>query len=168
MIGLLLVFAWPWGNRNSRELRDRYEQRSDLARVAPGVFQSSSDGSRVFFIERDGADAVNARNVFVLQTRNGIESVTSARSGRLELSGDDRFLVLDNGQRSDVNANTARDHARALRQLPRAGRSTQRCASANELPPKATATLDLLRDRTLQPSGRTGVALRACCSVRST
>ena len=27
VIGLLLVFAWPWGNRNSRELRERYEQR---------------------------------------------------------------------------------------------------------------------------------------------
>jgi lipopolysaccharide export system permease protein len=33
------------GQPNSLELRDRYEQRSDLSRVAPGVFQTSRDGS---------------------------------------------------------------------------------------------------------------------------
>ena len=47
---LLLLFVWPWGNRNSLDLRDRYQQRSDLSRVAPGVFQTSSDGKRVFFV----------------------------------------------------------------------------------------------------------------------
>jgi lipopolysaccharide export system permease protein len=66
VVALLLLFVWPWGNRNSQELRDRYEQRSDLSRVAPGVFQTSSDGRRVFFVEREGADGVNARNVFIL------------------------------------------------------------------------------------------------------
>jgi lipopolysaccharide export system permease protein len=145
VIGLLLVFAWPWGNRNTRELRDRYEQRSDLARVAPGVFQSSSDGRRVFFIERDASDAVNARNVFVLLSKNGVESVTSARAGRIEPTGADRFLVLDNGQRSEVNANTQEttlarfDNFRML-----ADQMSVR--KANELPPKATTTLALLRD----------------------
>ena len=53
---VLLLFIWPWGNRNSNELRDRYQQRSDLSRVQPGVFQSSSDGSRVFFVERESDD----------------------------------------------------------------------------------------------------------------
>jgi len=55
VIALLLLFVWPWGNRSSLELRERYQQRSDLSRVTPGVFQTSSDGTRVFFIER-GAD----------------------------------------------------------------------------------------------------------------
>ena len=65
-IGVLLLFVWPWGNRNSVELRQRYEQRSDLSRVAPGVFQTSRDGSKVFFVERHGEDGTSGRNVFIL------------------------------------------------------------------------------------------------------
>ena len=40
VVALLVLFVWPWGNRQSTDLRDRYEQRSDLSRVAPGVFQT--------------------------------------------------------------------------------------------------------------------------------
>ena len=53
VVALLALFVWPWGNQQSVELRERYEQRSDLSRVAPGQFQTSRDGQRVFFIERD-------------------------------------------------------------------------------------------------------------------
>ena len=63
-IVVLELVVWPWGNQNSAELRDRYQKRSDLSRVAPGQFQTSRDGSRVFFIERDGDDAGTGRNVF--------------------------------------------------------------------------------------------------------
>jgi lipopolysaccharide export system permease protein len=106
VVALLMLVAWPWGNRNSQELRTRYQQRSDLMRVAPGAFQTSSDGRRVFFIERAGADGTTARNVFILtQTEQG-ESVTSARSGRFEFEGGDRFLVLEHGQRNDIDRET--------------------------------------------------------------
>ena len=43
----LALFVWPWVNQRSVELRDRFERRSDLSRVAPGQFQTSNDGSRV-------------------------------------------------------------------------------------------------------------------------
>ena len=98
------------GQPNSAELRDRYQRRGDLSRVAPGQFQTSRDGSRVFFIERDGEDATTGRNVFILGQagRDGErESVTTAARGRLEMQGDDRFLVLDHGQRNEANAHTA-------------------------------------------------------------
>src|SRR5690606_8220952 len=106
VITLLMLFVWPWGNRNTYDLRDRYQQRSDLSRVAPGMFQTSSDGRRVFFIERDGADSVNAKNVFILTRGERSEAVTSARSGRLETEDGDRYLVLERGQRNEVNAQT--------------------------------------------------------------
>jgi lipopolysaccharide export system permease protein len=152
VIGLLLVFVWPWGNRNSRELRDRYEQRSDLARVAPGVFQSSSDGRRVFFIERDGADPVNARNVFVLSVQEPVESVTSARSGHIETEGGDRFLVLESGQRSDVNE---RDGETTLASFEtyRVLADPRALRKASEQPPKALQTVELLRAPTLKNQG---------------
>jgi lipopolysaccharide export system permease protein len=103
VVALLVLFVWPWGNRASLELRERYQQRSDLARVTPGVFQSSSDGSRVFFVERESLDGVNARNVFILTRSGDTESVTSARAGRLERLGDDRYLVLERGQRNSAD-----------------------------------------------------------------
>ena len=53
VVAVLVLLVWPWGNRSSAELRERYEQRSDLSRVTPGVFQTSRDGRRVFFIERE-------------------------------------------------------------------------------------------------------------------
>ncbi len=104
VIGLMLFYVWPWGNRSSLELRDRYEQRSDLSRVAPGVFQGSSDGRSVFFVERDSADKANARNVFILSNHEHGESVTVARGGHLSTEGEDRFLVLDKGQRNEMDA----------------------------------------------------------------
>ena len=27
VVGLLVLFVWPWGNRSSQDLRDRYQQR---------------------------------------------------------------------------------------------------------------------------------------------
>ena len=95
---LLELIVWPWGNQNSAELRERYQKRSDLSRVAPGQFQSSRDGSRVFFIERDGDNAATGRNVFILSNQHERESVTTSARGRLEMEGDDRLLVLDRGR----------------------------------------------------------------------
>src|SRR6478672_10641062 len=67
VIGLLALFVWPWQNQRAVELKERYERRSDLSRVAPGQFQTSSDGTRVFFIERDSTDSRTGRNVFILR-----------------------------------------------------------------------------------------------------
>ena len=102
--GALLLFVWPWGNRSSAELRSRYEQRSDLSRVAPGVFQASRDGSRVFFVDRASQAGADGHNVFVLTRQPPIESVVSARSGQLLAEGDDRVLQLDLGQRNEVDS----------------------------------------------------------------
>jgi lipopolysaccharide export system permease protein len=163
VVTLLVLFAWPWGNRQSVELRDRYAQRGDLARVAPGVFQSSRDGRRVFFIERS-ADGVNARNVFILTQSERGEAVTSAKSGRLELDGDDRFLVLERGQRNDVNlADGTRTLASFDSYRVLAGERAVR--EAERRSPRIVPTIDLIREPTLQHQGeltwRLGLALGA-------
>jgi lipopolysaccharide export system permease protein len=152
VVGLLLLWVWPWGNRNSLELRDRYQQRSDLSRVAPGVFQTSSDGQRVFFVERDSADGGNARNVFILQRQEQGESVTSAKSGRLETEGDDRFLVLERGQRNDVDARSGERTLSSFESY-RVLAGNRALRSAESRPPKATRTIDLIRQPTARNQG---------------
>lgn len=98
-IATLAMFALPWANQQIETLRAQYESRGDLERVQPGQFQESAGGTRVFFVEKSLLNEYSARNVFVATTENGKETVTSARSGHTELIGNDRFLVLENGQR---------------------------------------------------------------------
>ena len=152
VVSLLLLFVWPWGNRNSLELRERYAARSDLSRVTPGVFQTYSDGRRVFFVERESPDAVNAKNVFILAQTDRGESVTSAKGGRLELDGDDRYLVLDRGQRNDVDAKTGEKTLSSF-ETYRVLADERRAREAEQRPQKAMRTIDLLRQPTPRNQG---------------
>jgi lipopolysaccharide export system permease protein len=169
VIALLTLFVVPWGSRSGTELRDRYAARSDLSRVTPGVFQQSSDGSRVFFIERDpqaaGAEApAIARNVFVLAAAGERESVTSASQGRLETEGEDRVLVLERGQRTDLDRSTG-EMAQASFEDYRIVVGERAARLASRLPPRAMTTADLLREPDLRHQGelswRIGLALGA-------
>lgn len=143
VVVVLELFIWPWGNRNSEQLRERYEKRSDLSRVAPGQFQTSRDGSRVFFIERDSEDGRTGRNVFILTTTPNSEAVTSARKGHIELLNDERFLVLDRGQRNETSSKTG-EKSLARFDNYRVLADQQLLRAAEHLPPKAMSTRDLL------------------------
>jgi lipopolysaccharide export system permease protein len=144
VVALLTLFVWPWGNRQSTELRERYEQRSDLSRVAPGVFQSSRDGKRVFFVERENADSINARNVFILSNNGDRESVTSAKGGHLDNVGGDRWLVLENGQRNETDSSNGSKTLSSF-DTYRVLAGERALKSVEEKPPKAMRTIDLLR-----------------------
>jgi len=144
VVMLLALFVWPWVNQRSAELMSRYERRSDLSRVAAGQFQSSADGRRVFFIERDADDARVGRNVFVLTLQGNAEAVTSAHEGRIEFEGADRFILLERGQRNEENLTTG-EKTLARFENYRA-RADERLSSAiDELPPPARTTFELLR-----------------------
>jgi lipopolysaccharide export system permease protein len=99
VIGLMAVFVWPWSNQQTKDMETRFQQRGDLARVAPGQFMESSSGNRVFFIDRDQAGRQASNDVFIAANENGKSSVTTARTGRIETRGDTRFVILEGGQR---------------------------------------------------------------------
>src|SRR6185369_5864069 len=99
VVAALALVVWPWSNQQTQELKDRYGKRGDLERVAPGQFQESASGKRVFFLDKDTPDNKSGKNIFISTNDGGKETVTSARSGRIEGIGDDQFLVLANGQR---------------------------------------------------------------------
>ncbi|MBE0547610.1 MAG: LPS export ABC transporter permease LptF [Rubrivivax sp.] len=147
VVTLLLVLVWPWGNRSSLELRERYQQRSDLSRVTPGVFQSSSDGRRVFFVERESSDGINARNVFILMRPDASESVTSAKTGRLEVEGDRRYLVLERGQRNDINLKNGERTLSSFENY-RVLASEGAARSVENRSPRSLRTIDLMRQPT--------------------
>jgi lipopolysaccharide export system permease protein len=99
IIALVSLFVWPWTNQQTKEMKERYEGRADLDRIAPGQFQESAGGNRVFFVDRDASVDKSSSNVFIAATEKGKSSITTARAGRIELRGDSQILVLENGQR---------------------------------------------------------------------
>ncbi|MFT3776712.1 MAG: LPS export ABC transporter permease LptF [Ottowia sp.] len=107
-VAVLALLVWPWSNAQIRELRDRYQGRGDIERVAPGRFIESAGGQRVFFIDKDAADDQSGNNIFITSTERGRETVTSAQSGQLRTLQDERFLVLDKGYRLETETATGK------------------------------------------------------------
>jgi len=145
LIAVLALFAWPWQNERVSQLKEVFERRSDLSRVAPGQFQSSGDGQRTFFFEGAASDTTSGRNVLIVASRGSVEAVTTARSGHIDSSDDGRFIVLDKGQRNEQDASSGQktlSRFESFRSL-----AGERVVDPREtLPPKARPTMQLLRE----------------------
>jgi lipopolysaccharide export system permease protein len=149
VIAALVLVAWPWTNLKSQELRAQYEQRSDLSRVAPGQFQTSSSGDRVFFVDND-TQAQNSvvrggGGIFILDQRQQRESVTTANAGRIEPSPEGRMLVLENGVRNDLDLRTGVRTVSAFQEY-RVRIGEKALATLENLPPKARSSWVLWQD----------------------
>lgn len=166
-IALLALVVWPWSNQQTQQLRQRFESRGELDRVAAGQFQENAAGTRVFFIERDDAltstptalssadttataavlASKTARNVFVLSTDAGKQAVTSARTGRIERIEGEQFLVLGNGQRMEQ---TAGQDALRISEFSEYGIQVGQKISTENQPrnPRTLRTNQLLREPT--------------------
>lgn len=165
VIVLLVMFVWPWANQQAAELRYRFENRSDLQRIAPGQFQESSSGRRVFFIDKDTAEGTEGRNVFISSIeRNGTETVTSAASGQIEWQGDRQFLMLNKGQRLESDPATGRIK---VSQFEKYGAQIGEASTllGGQMALKARSSLSLVREPNAANLGelgwRIGVALTA-------
>lgn len=112
LVALCSFVISPWASKQSTELRQRFERRSDLARVTPGQFNESSGAQRVFFVESiNEGDTRRVRNVFVTQQthtpRGEQQSIAFSRSGVIgERLNNDYFLVLEEGFRYDNQPGT--------------------------------------------------------------
>ncbi len=98
-IAALALLVLPWSNQRIDDMKLQYERRGDLERIEPGQFQESAGGKRVFFVEKDLLNPQAGSSVFIATTEDGKQTTTSARRGRVETIGKDRFLMLSNGQR---------------------------------------------------------------------
>jgi lipopolysaccharide export system permease protein len=160
--GLALV-VWPWANEQAQELKDRYGRRGDLERVAPGQFQESASGRRVFFLDKDTPDNKSGRNIFISTLEDGKETVTSARGGRVVPIGDAQVLLLTNGQRME----TLPDKTMRVSEFEEYGSrvSSNALASSDDSPAKTRTTLRLLAEPTAvnraELAWRLGLALAA-------
>jgi lipopolysaccharide export system permease protein len=145
LIAALALFVWPWQNQRSAELKDVFERRSDLSRVAPGQFQSSGDGRRTFFFEGAASDTTTGRNVLIVSSRGSVEAVTTARSGRIDSSEGNRFIVLDQGQRNEQDASNGEKTLSRFASF-RSLAGEKMVDPRETLPAKARPTLQLLHE----------------------
>jgi lipopolysaccharide export system permease protein len=106
LILTLALLVLPWAFGQIEDLRDRYQKRSDISRVEPGQFQESANGDKVFFIDKDSSNKEQGVNVFMVTRERGVETVTSADRGTVQVEGGQKRLVLENGQRVEITAAT--------------------------------------------------------------
>jgi lipopolysaccharide export system permease protein len=102
VVGTLSLLVSPWANEQMQEVRNRYEKREDIAKVAPGKFQESRGGGRVSFVEEVSGDLSKVQNIFTSMINDGRSSVIVAKEGKVEIDEHgDRFLVMSQGRRYD-------------------------------------------------------------------
>jgi lipopolysaccharide export system permease protein len=191
VIALLALFVWPWSAEQVQVLRQRYETRSDLDRVAAGQFQENASGTRVFFVERGpetsastsstnstntGTTATlnlppelqnidrNARNIFISARDPDRQVTTSAQKGRIDVLEDSQVLILSDGQRLDQFTETGELRISQFEEYGSViGR--KKLSSARARSPKATSSWDLLTSPSpanqAELSWRIGLALAA-------
>jgi lipopolysaccharide export system permease protein len=102
LILTLALLVLPWAFSQIEDLRDKYQKRSDVSRVEPGQFQESANGDKVFFIDKDSSNKEQGINVFMVTRERGIETVTSANRGTVQVNEGQKRLVLENGQRVEI------------------------------------------------------------------
>jgi lipopolysaccharide export system permease protein len=164
VIAVLAFFILPWAFGRIEDLRDRYEKRGDIARIEPGQFQESASGDRVFFIEKNSDNKLTGNNVFIATNEQAKQTVTSARSGHIEMIADEKYLVLQNGQRLEKTTGKP-DLTVSLFERYAARVGGDDVSARSYIPSSSLATQELLRtpDRKNQAelSWRLGLVLAA-------
>ena len=100
IIALLALFVWPWANRETTLISQRFQQRDDVSMVTSGQFKESARAERVFFIEELDVDKSEVKNIFVADHKNGRLSIAVASTGYIQnAEGGEKSIVLHNGRR---------------------------------------------------------------------
>jgi lipopolysaccharide export system permease protein len=140
----LSFFASPWALSQSAEYQRNLSARQDAGQFSPGTFQESSSGDRVVFVEAVADDAIHVRNVFASSFQNQRLGVTTAATGYQEIAENgDRFIVLENGRRYEIEPGTP--EFRVLEFARYAIRMETKEARGIERTPSNTPTLELMQ-----------------------
>jgi lipopolysaccharide export system permease protein len=107
LVAVLALAVSPWASRQIIESKQRFQQRDDVSKLAPGRFIESSDADRVFFVEHVDLQTSTVRGVFVSHRSQGREGVIVAAQGLIEARPDgERYLVLEKGRRYEGTPGT--------------------------------------------------------------
>ena len=98
----------PWASYNTSQYKEKLAARSDVSQVSPGAFREASKGQADFFVEALADDASKVGNVFVASLQEGKFGVVMSDSGHQKFAENgDRFVVLENGRRYELEPGSA-------------------------------------------------------------
>ena len=154
-------WVWPWTNQQLQDLSNRFSQRADMERVAPGQFQESANGQRVFFIEKTTDGDGVGRSVFMLDQSHGNNVVTSAKAGHIQKDDGQSTLTLSDGQRIETENETGRTRVISFAELSSVLEISNPTAGGAGI--RGTSTMDLIENPSLfaraELSWRAGMVL---------
>ena len=162
-VAVLVLLVWPWSNQQISDMKERFERRGDLERVAPGQFQESANGLRVFFIDKDSVDNKTGKNVFIASSDHGKQAMTSARNGHIEMIDEDRFLMLQAGQR--IEQTLGEPDLKVSEFITYGTRISNDVKLASLPPPKSLHTLVLLQQPSPANLGELAWRLGLACAA---
>jgi lipopolysaccharide export system permease protein len=146
LTGMLSFAATPWANQQSTEFRERFQQREDISRIAPGRFQESASSNRVFFVEGVADDISRVKNVFVQTSNEGRTSVVVANEGTIEFDErGDKVVVLKDGRRYDGSPSSPDFELMEFERYAIVV-ARQAIAALGDRPARALPTMALLQD----------------------
>lgn len=155
-VAALALVVWPWAATQTEQLKDRYGRRGDLERVAPGQFQESASGTRVFFLDKDTPDNKSGKNIFIATSERGRDTVTAAKSGKVMDIGANQFLVLGNGQRMETPSTGPKEVRISEFEEYAARMGSNDPAARDDAPAKTKSTLTLATEPTAVNLGELG------------
>ncbi|MCE1241730.1 LPS export ABC transporter permease LptF [Oryzomicrobium sp.] len=146
LVAITALFLTPWSLTQSADYRQKVSDRQEAEQVSPGAFHEIRSGSTVVFVESLGENEANIGQVFVASLQHGRQGVMVARQGHQEYAPNgDRFVVLENGRRYDVEPGAA--DARVLDFQRYAVRIETRESRGVEQTPSRAFITDLVRQR---------------------
>lgn len=99
------LYLAPLAVRVSKALELEFSQHNDISGVVPGVFEETSGGSGIYFVERFDVDINRYRNIFVYHSEPQSESVVVSKTAyqMVDELTNDQFLILQDGTRYEGN-----------------------------------------------------------------
>jgi len=98
--------VWPWSHQKIQEIKLEFQSKNDIDMIVPGKFQEIANNKGVFFINTNSQSNVAGSDVFLSRVDGERSVVMVAKQGNITKKGDEKFLVLLNGEEVSTNADT--------------------------------------------------------------
>ncbi len=99
----------PWAKFELQAARERFAERSDVAKVSVGQFRETQNGERIVFIERQSELDRSVENVFVVDLQGAMRTLVAAAKGMVDVDETGQsYLVLVDGRRAQLDASGER------------------------------------------------------------
>jgi len=110
VIGLCSLWLGPWARDYSQKMIEAGNRSLLVAGLEPGRFIELPGGGGVVYVGSMSNDGTHLSRIFVYRQNDDRLDVTTARSGHLNVEGEERYLTLDKGFEVEGPLGDGRDY----------------------------------------------------------